>query len=80
MTPDQLREIVAYTSAHRQAATRFDVVIEGQTPGLEPARELESLDVYRDAGLTWWIEKLGWFRGPLETMRARIDSGPPRDG
>ena len=80
MTPDQLREIVAYTTAHRQAATPFDVVIEGQTAGVAPARELEAVDVYREAGLTWWIEKLGWFRGPLETMRARIDSGPPREG
>ena len=32
---------------------------------------------YERAGLTWWIEALGWFRGPLETMRERVRRGPP---
>jgi probable F420-dependent oxidoreductase len=80
MSPGQLDEIVAYTTAHRQAEGPFDVVIEGQTPGEDPERDLERVDHFRDAGLTWWVEKLGWFRGPLDEMRARIDAGPPRAG
>ncbi len=78
MSPGQLAEIAEYTIGERRATTPFDVIIEGQTGGRDPARDLATVDAYRDAGLTWWIEKLGWFRGPLEAMRERIDAGPPR--
>lgn len=69
-----LEEVVAYV--HQQRGERggpFDVVIEGVSAGPDPAL----LAPYEQAGLTWWIEKLGWFRGPLEEMRARIARGPP---
>lgn len=78
MSPRQLEEVVALTMAHRRSEAPFDVVIEGQTPGEDPECDLEVVDGYRCAGLTWWIEKTGWFRGPLGTMRQRIDAGPPR--
>ena len=78
MSPDQLAEIVTYTLAHRSGTDPFDVAIEGQTPGRDPQADLERVDAYREAGLTWWIENLGWFRGPLGEMRSRIEAGPPR--
>jgi alkanesulfonate monooxygenase SsuD/methylene tetrahydromethanopterin reductase-like flavin-dependent oxidoreductase (luciferase family) len=73
MTPEQLAEIVAYTRSHRAADGPFDVVMEGQSEGTDVAR----IDSYARVGLTWWIEKLGWFRGSLAEMRARIAAGPP---
>ena len=33
---------------------------------------------YEDVGLTWWVEKLGWFRGSVDDMSQRIQAGPPR--
>jgi hypothetical protein len=33
---------------------------------------------YEDVGLTWWVERLGWFRGSVDDMRQRIQAGPPR--
>jgi alkanesulfonate monooxygenase SsuD/methylene tetrahydromethanopterin reductase-like flavin-dependent oxidoreductase (luciferase family) len=76
MTVEQLSEIVEYTSTHRaETETPFEIVIEGQTPG--PDSQIAA--AYAQAGLTWWVEKLGWFRGPLEEMRDRIESGPPRE-
>ena len=76
MTVEQLREIVDYTLTHRaETETPFDIVIEGQTPG--PDSQIAA--AYAQAGLTWWVEKLGWFRGTLEEMGDRIESGPPRD-
>jgi alkanesulfonate monooxygenase SsuD/methylene tetrahydromethanopterin reductase-like flavin-dependent oxidoreductase (luciferase family) len=79
MSPAQLEEIVSYTRAQRDgSAPPLDVIVEGQSDGGDPARELERLGAYREAGLTWWIEKLGWYRGSLEEMRARVDAGPPR--
>ena len=76
MTVEQLSEIVEYTRTHRaETETSFEIVIEGQTPG--PDSQIAA--AYAQAGLTWWVEKLGWFRGPLEEMRDRIESGPPRE-
>jgi alkanesulfonate monooxygenase SsuD/methylene tetrahydromethanopterin reductase-like flavin-dependent oxidoreductase (luciferase family) len=71
--PARLAEAVRYTREHRQTDDPFDVVIEGQSEG--PDRE--RVAAYEAVGLTWWIEKLGWFRGPLGEMRARIRQGPP---
>ncbi|MET0926477.1 MAG: LLM class flavin-dependent oxidoreductase, partial [Solirubrobacterales bacterium] len=69
MTPEQLAEVVAFTAGHRSSETPFDVVVEGVTSGEDPAGELEIAERYREVGLSWWIEKLGWFRGPLAAMR-----------
>ena len=51
---------------------------EGITAGEDPPAELELAERYHEVGLTWWIVKLGWFRGPLAAMRARVEAGPPR--
>jgi alkanesulfonate monooxygenase SsuD/methylene tetrahydromethanopterin reductase-like flavin-dependent oxidoreductase (luciferase family) len=77
MTTAQLRELLDYTSRHRTDPARpFDVVIEGITPA-DPSRAAELVAPYADAGLTWWVEKLGWFRGSVAEMRDRIEAGPP---
>jgi alkanesulfonate monooxygenase SsuD/methylene tetrahydromethanopterin reductase-like flavin-dependent oxidoreductase (luciferase family) len=78
MTPAELAEIVEYTRSHREAEGAFDVVLEGQTDGEDPARDRELVEAYAEAGLTWWIEKLGWYRGSVEQVRSRIAAGPPR--
>lgn len=77
MTVDQLSEIVAYVLRHRDAPGPFDVVIEGVTHGSDPSRDAQAVTGYAEAGLTWWVEKLGWFRGTPEEMRTRIKKGPP---
>jgi len=76
-TPDQLRTVVEYTLSHRERHDApFDVVLEAQSEDHDP----ELVDAYADAGLTWWIEKLGWCRGSIEYTRQRIDRGPPASG
>jgi alkanesulfonate monooxygenase SsuD/methylene tetrahydromethanopterin reductase-like flavin-dependent oxidoreductase (luciferase family) len=71
--PERLAEAVRYTLEHRRDDAPFDVALEGQCDGPEPER----VAPYEAAGLTWWIEKLGWFRGPPDAMRERIERGPP---
>lgn len=76
--PEQLAEVLAFVREQRRAAgvadtAPFDLVVEGLSDGPDAAR----LATYAGAGLTWWIEKLGWFRGPLDQMRERIAAGPP---
>jgi alkanesulfonate monooxygenase SsuD/methylene tetrahydromethanopterin reductase-like flavin-dependent oxidoreductase (luciferase family) len=78
MDPAELVELVAYVAEHRTGGGPFDVVYEGQTPGLDPSADREKVESYREAGLTWWVEKLGWFRGDLADVRRRIAGGPSR--
>ncbi len=73
-SPGQLSAAVAYTQSRRDRQQAvFDVVLEGQSDGHDD----ELVDAYQEVGLTWWIEKLGWFRGPLDFTRKRIEQGPP---
>ena len=72
VAPELLAEAVDFVRLHRAAdAGPLDVVLEGSTPGAP-------LDEYVDAGLTWWVEKLGWWTGDLDATRRRILAGPPR--
>jgi len=80
MPPAELRAVVAYTREHRTAAGPFDVALEGRTDGSAADRGGQLVASYVPAGLTWWIEALGWWRGtPAEAM-SRIRQGPPATG
>jgi alkanesulfonate monooxygenase SsuD/methylene tetrahydromethanopterin reductase-like flavin-dependent oxidoreductase (luciferase family) len=73
-TPEQLKAVVEYTQSHRASQeSPFDVVVEGQSAGRDP----DLVAAYEEVGLTWWIEKLGWFRGSVDFTRSRIEQGPP---
>jgi hypothetical protein len=78
MSARQLGEIVEFTLGLRQSSEPFDVAIEAQSEGSDPAADMAAIEPYADAGLTWWIEALHPARGPLDEMRARIAAGPPR--
>jgi alkanesulfonate monooxygenase SsuD/methylene tetrahydromethanopterin reductase-like flavin-dependent oxidoreductase (luciferase family) len=71
MPPEQLDEILAYTRAHRDGRP-LDAIIEGNSDG-----DRASLADYEAAGLTWYIEKLGWWRGTPADVEAAIRRGPP---
>jgi alkanesulfonate monooxygenase SsuD/methylene tetrahydromethanopterin reductase-like flavin-dependent oxidoreductase (luciferase family) len=72
--PAQVEAAVNYTLGQRDAVDApFDVVIEGQSSGTDPGM----LATFEEVGLTWWIEKLGWFRGSVNATRERIRRGPP---
>lgn len=85
--PELLAEAVAFVQSQRDegapaasggssgdTADRFDVVLEGSTDGPGESGQLRG---YAEAGLTWWVEKLGWWRGDLSDVRRRIVAGPP---
>ena len=79
-SPAQLAEAVSYTRAHRpDDSAPFDVALECVSDGQDRAADAARAETYAHAGLTWWVEALGWFRGPLDTMRERVRSGPPRE-
>jgi len=76
MPADEFLAAVRYTREHRAAPGPFDVAPEGRTDGTEPDRGGHVLP-YAKAGLTWWIEALGWWRGTPEAALTRITQGPP---
>jgi hypothetical protein len=78
MSPAELRQIVDYVSNCRLAGGAFDVVMEGISDG--PADLGNIHPDYGEAGLTWWIEKLGWWRGGIEAAFERTRAGPPTTG
>jgi alkanesulfonate monooxygenase SsuD/methylene tetrahydromethanopterin reductase-like flavin-dependent oxidoreductase (luciferase family) len=74
MPPETLREVLAEVSAHRQPGLpRIDVALEGAT---DPA-DSGHVQRYVEAGLTWWVEALGWWRGDVDNATQRVRAGPP---
>jgi hypothetical protein len=62
-------------SAERGDLRGFDVALEGATNG---AGGEETVAAHAEAGLTWWVEALGWWRGDVGVARARVERCPPR--
>jgi alkanesulfonate monooxygenase SsuD/methylene tetrahydromethanopterin reductase-like flavin-dependent oxidoreductase (luciferase family) len=75
-SPQDVRDMVAYIKSMRSSNGSFDVAYGGKTSGTD--RKADALEVrqYREAGVTWWLEDLNPWRGPLEEMRNRIRNGP----
>jgi alkanesulfonate monooxygenase SsuD/methylene tetrahydromethanopterin reductase-like flavin-dependent oxidoreductase (luciferase family) len=78
MTPEQLGEVVRYTLEHRPPGLGpFEVVVEGHSGGRDRAADADRVSALQAAGMTWWVEKLGWFHGPPSEAMARVRAGPP---
>ena len=81
LTPGDLREMKVYVAENRTLTTPFDIVMEDETPGDDPARAAEIVRPWAEAGATWWLEAV-WHTpetlGGVEGMRTRIRQGPPR--
>ncbi len=76
LTPDDVRQMTAYIAAQRTAATPFDIVLEGETPGDDPAAAAGIVAPLQEAGVTWWLESR-WQAAGLEEVLTRIKQGPP---
>ncbi len=81
LSPEDVREIAAYGKEHRNTRGKFDIVLEGITPGDDPSAGGEIVQPYAEAGATWWIEAV-WdyfykYPGEVEPLRERILRGPP---
>jgi alkanesulfonate monooxygenase SsuD/methylene tetrahydromethanopterin reductase-like flavin-dependent oxidoreductase (luciferase family) len=76
LTPDSLREITAYVREQRASDSRYDIVVEGRTPGEDPERAVAIVSPWAAAGATWWIESM-WEQPPVSQVVWRIRQGPP---
>jgi alkanesulfonate monooxygenase SsuD/methylene tetrahydromethanopterin reductase-like flavin-dependent oxidoreductase (luciferase family) len=81
LAPDDLRAIGDFVASNRSEAAPFDIVMEGETPGDDPAEASAIVRKWADAGATWWIESRWQVPRDAEGLRAvreRIRQGPPR--
>lgn len=76
VTPADIRAMKAYMDANRTLTTPFDIVVTGNTAGLDPGQLQEKLLPYAQAGATWWVE--GLMEEPDELLTDRIRRGPPQ--
>jgi alkanesulfonate monooxygenase SsuD/methylene tetrahydromethanopterin reductase-like flavin-dependent oxidoreductase (luciferase family) len=72
---DRFADVVGYLAERRGGLSGFDVALEGSSAGPGDAGAVEP---YAAAGLTWWVEAMGWWRGGVAHARERIAAGPPR--
>ena len=77
ISPSELEKIVEFLDRGRLVPD-FDIVIEGESA--DPTELGSIIGDYDQVGLTWWIEKLGWWRGGLRAAISRVDDGPPAGG
>ncbi len=80
VTPDDIRAMKTFIDENRSQATPFDIIMEGQTPGDWPEAAAAEVRPWSEAGATWWLEAMwGTPQDQLETVRTRIQQGPPRE-
>ena len=77
VTPDDIREMAAYVAERRNQSTPFDIVMEGETPGDDPAQAAAIVRPFAEAGATWWNESRWGAMSDVALVRTRIQQGPP---
>ena len=78
LTLEELHDMRAFIQQHRTTEAPFDVMVGGDVPIDDPVMAREILTAYSAAGVTWWIEGIGEWRGDVDAMAAFIRGGPPR--
>ncbi|MFG1611438.1 LLM class flavin-dependent oxidoreductase [Nonomuraea wenchangensis] len=67
----EFARVVDFLGEQRGSLDGFDIALEGRAAdGL--------VEAYAEAGMTWWVEAMGWWRGGVADARATIAAGPPR--
>jgi alkanesulfonate monooxygenase SsuD/methylene tetrahydromethanopterin reductase-like flavin-dependent oxidoreductase (luciferase family) len=78
MPPGELAAAVRFANSYREpGAPPLEVATEGASPSGR-AMGSDRIAPYLEAGLTWWVEALGWWRGDVEEARRRVAAGPPQ--
>lgn len=82
-TPEDIARVAAYARERRPAGDTFDIVVDGWTPGDDPAAAAAEVRKWRDAEATWWTEttwELPQDQVTPEWIVERVAQGPPRLG
>lgn len=76
--PAEIANMMAYINIHRAHEHPFDVVAGAETTGDNSITDQQIVQAYADAGVTWWMESISHWRGPLDQMQERLRRGPPK--
>jgi alkanesulfonate monooxygenase SsuD/methylene tetrahydromethanopterin reductase-like flavin-dependent oxidoreductase (luciferase family) len=82
-TPDDLRRAVPEVlqqvreTRGEAEAGRYDIIVEGVSPGGDAQAAAAHVRPYAEAGATWWIESI-WEAPSLDPVYERLRQGPPR--
>jgi len=76
MTPPLLRQIADYCIDRQSGNHVYDVIWEGMTPGTDAAQAAEIVNLWKEAGATWWNEAM-WGVDDQAVVLERIQQGPP---
>ena len=77
LEPNHISEIKTFVDENRELDLPFDIVVEGTSPGDDPAAAVEKVNPWVKAGATWWIESM-WNEKDPEKWRQQIRQGPPK--
>jgi hypothetical protein len=78
ITPESLREMMAWIGEHRESDAPFDVIVEGQIDGDNRDAVRDKVVPLAEAGATWWIESRWEEHETPESLMERIRQGPPK--
>jgi alkanesulfonate monooxygenase SsuD/methylene tetrahydromethanopterin reductase-like flavin-dependent oxidoreductase (luciferase family) len=78
LKPSDFNEITSYINEHRTTEGPFDITHIGRTPGDDRTAAAAIVAPYAEAGVTWWLERIGDRQDPLDEMRPRVRQGPPQ--
>lgn len=78
VTPNDIRAMKSYIDEHRMATTPLDIIWEGETRGDNPDQAASIIGPFEEVGVTWWMETMWDSPDGLESVRKRINQGPPR--
>jgi alkanesulfonate monooxygenase SsuD/methylene tetrahydromethanopterin reductase-like flavin-dependent oxidoreductase (luciferase family) len=76
--PDAIRDLVDYIRQLRPTDEPFEVAYGVDTTGDGGEGDRTIVRRFAEAGVTWWMEPISHWRGPLGEIRERIRRGPPR--
>ncbi len=77
-SPEDVAAMRAWLDEHAPAGRAIDLVLEGSTPGNDPAAQRGQLGPIAAAGATWWVEA-HWQAESPDAVLARVRQGPPTE-
>ena len=79
VTPETVSDLKQYFEEH-VPHKQMDIIIEGETTGINPEEDRAIIQPWQAAGATWWIEtrwKITDQSNPTAEIQKRIQAGPP---
>jgi alkanesulfonate monooxygenase SsuD/methylene tetrahydromethanopterin reductase-like flavin-dependent oxidoreductase (luciferase family) len=76
--PEEIRKIREFVDEQLGRSKPYEIVVEGETAGDDPAKARAIVADYEQAGATWWIEAM-WGKGDAAEVLTRIRKGPPKE-